>query len=93
VFLAGAFAGDLRIGDKDLSQPSGAADGVFFARVRGNDGTATSLKRIPPISGARTATPPGQGAHPAGVVADRAAIWLGGNVEDIGAAFVHRLSR
>jgi hypothetical protein len=92
VFLAGAFAGDLRIGDKHISQPAGASDGVFFARVRGHDGTATALKRIPPTSGSRAALPPGQGAHPAGIVADRAAIWLGGKIEDMGAAFVHRLS-
>ena len=92
MFFAGAFAGDLRIGDRQISQPSGATDGVFLARVRGNDGTATSLKRIPATSGSSPAIPPGQGAHPAGMVAGRGAIWIGGKIEGIWAAFIHRLS-
>jgi len=92
VFLAGAFAGDLRIGDRNLSQPPGAVDGVFVARIRADDGRTTSLKRIPATSGSRTVVPLGQGAHPTAIVADGAAIWLGGKIKDIGAAFVQRLA-
>jgi hypothetical protein len=92
VFVAGAFAGDLRVGDQRISQPPGAADGVFFVRVRGDDGTATSLKRIPPIVGSSTRVVPGQDAHPTAIAAGRGAVWIGGKVEDISAGFIHRVS-
>ena len=92
LFLAGFFAGDLRVGDKRLSQPARAADGVFLARISSHDGRTMSLARLPATSGSRTGIPPGLGAHPAGIAAGRGAIWLGGKIEGVAAAFVHRLS-
>jgi hypothetical protein len=95
VFLAGFFAGDLRVADKRLSQPAEASAGVFVARIGsrgGRAGRTTSLTRIPTTSGARTGIPPGLGAHPAGIAAGRGTIWLGGKIEGMAAAFVHRLS-